>query len=554
MADLDPPDSDSSDAASRRKARRVQDRPAGARTFTFVTSQDDSRARSHAMRESWRKRKEQKQLQQQQSRPAPSSRRLVPKPSPAAKHDEEGSRISDPGTVSTSFDGQSQALTPMQWSEGSVSYADEHRQHPPGIAAQALTGMNHALAAVSLDPFDTFPVKLTARHHELLHHWLSTHAAMMFEQSPTTDFNPMRDVWFPLDLSNAASFNGMLAHSAAHLAYLRGEKHSMEVLKYKAEAVSLVNRWLQNEETALSDHTFAAVVRLLTFERYWGTEDLWKVHRSGLERMIQARGGMAALQGNWRLGLVLQLISLMAKPSWFYPSNNICEIADSLPYISSGATTGPTMDLRKLRSLWLISFIQDMRSLMGGSCRLHSEGLRRYPALYEAVSFLRTSFRQSQHTYTETFRTSPSEYDRIVCLFYIGVMLQESTSSSFRDVVASTSAPSWPVLPEKDDLAVLDSALDEARDFWAGSVRNLRSFLLEHFMSQSDNASRANYVVHMTEVLTSLSSEARIGVEKCLLNMFSGKFEKKDIYNVDNNVDEEEYWTVDSLLSSIHGG
>lgn len=146
---------------------------------------------------------------------------------------------------------------------------------------------------------------------------------MMFEQSPTVDFNPMRDVWFPLDLSNAASFNGMLAHSAAHLAYLRGEKHSMEVLKYKVEAVSLVNKWLRDESTMLSDHTFAAVVRLLTFEvvsmrsfsrcfanvvqRYWGTEDVWRVHRDGLERMIKARGGIAALQGNWRLGLVLQL-------------------------------------------------------------------------------------------------------------------------------------------------------------------------------------------------------------------------------------------------------
>ncbi|KAL1989037.1 hypothetical protein VTN96DRAFT_5800 [Rasamsonia emersonii] len=296
-------DSDGSDAAARRKSRREGvDRPAqvGARTFTFVTQQDDSRARSHAMRESWRKRKQQKLLQQSQSRSLPSSRRLVPKPAAAAatEQQEDVSRthtVSDPSTVSTTADDhQSQALTPMQWSadesatasHGDSSHPDEHRQQPLGVAAQALTGMNHALAAVSLDPFDTFPVRLTARHHELLHHCksqhacrhtpphavlltrlgLSTHAAMMFEQSPTVDFNPMRDVWFPLDLSNAASFNGMLAHSAAHLAYLRGEKHSMEVLKYKVEAVSLVNKWLQDESTMLSDHTFAAVVRLLTFE------------------------------------------------------------------------------------------------------------------------------------------------------------------------------------------------------------------------------------------------------------------------------------------------
>lgn len=88
----------------------------------------------------------------------------------------------------------------------------------------------------------------------------------MFDNSPSVEFNPMRDVWFPLDLSNAASFYGMMAHAAAHLAYLRGEKNSVEVLKFKSEATSLVNRWLSNSATMLSDHTFAAVVRLMTFE------------------------------------------------------------------------------------------------------------------------------------------------------------------------------------------------------------------------------------------------------------------------------------------------
>ena len=39
-----------------------------------------------------------------------------------------------------------------------------------GIPTQALTGMEHALGAGRLDPFDMFPVTLTAQHHKLLHH------------------------------------------------------------------------------------------------------------------------------------------------------------------------------------------------------------------------------------------------------------------------------------------------------------------------------------------------------------------------------------------------
>jgi hypothetical protein len=95
---------------------------------------------------------------------------------------------------------------------------------------------------------------------------------MMFEDLNPSRFNPMKDVWFPLDLSNASSFNCVMAHSAAHLAHLyagtaprRGIKSS-DALKYKAEAVRILRSWLVDPEKELSDDAFAAVTRLLTFE------------------------------------------------------------------------------------------------------------------------------------------------------------------------------------------------------------------------------------------------------------------------------------------------
>jgi hypothetical protein len=89
---------------------------------------------------------------------------------------------------------------------------------------------------------------------------------MMFEDLPTATFNPMRDVWFPLDLSNAASFNVIMAYAAAHLGRLHGIKASDEALKYKAEAVHIIRVWMDDPSRALSDEVFAAVIRLLTFE------------------------------------------------------------------------------------------------------------------------------------------------------------------------------------------------------------------------------------------------------------------------------------------------
>lgn len=101
---------------------------------------------------------------------------------------------------------------------------------------------------------------------------ISTHAAMMFADLNVTEFNPMKDVWFPLDLSNESSFNCIMAHSAAHLYHLyagtpprRGSK-SFDALKYKIEAVRILRFWLSDPKKELSDDAFAAVVRLLTFE------------------------------------------------------------------------------------------------------------------------------------------------------------------------------------------------------------------------------------------------------------------------------------------------
>jgi hypothetical protein len=36
--------------------------------------------------------------------------------------------------------------------------------------AESLINMDYVLSPLALDPFDTFPIHLTTRHHELLHH------------------------------------------------------------------------------------------------------------------------------------------------------------------------------------------------------------------------------------------------------------------------------------------------------------------------------------------------------------------------------------------------
>lgn len=92
------------------------------------------------------------------------------------------------------------------------------------------------------------------------------HAHVLHSGLEARTFTPFRDVWMPLDLSNAASFNGILAHAAADLFGLRGEGNRPEPLEYKTEAIEIINKWLGSTVTATKDEVFAGVVRLLTFE------------------------------------------------------------------------------------------------------------------------------------------------------------------------------------------------------------------------------------------------------------------------------------------------
>ncbi|KAE8356982.1 hypothetical protein BDV28DRAFT_126013 [Aspergillus coremiiformis] len=533
---MPPGDEKTSSPSSGRSLSHSSGAEDGGTRFAFVTDGNLASARSHAMREHWRQRQHRKQKPEDR-RP---QRKILPHIRSVEGSKPRPDRVS--GSVVKHHNTEDVYLLHQHsWTRiktNRTDYGNEQREvESLDLPAQALTGLNQALASSRLDPFEMFPVQLTSKHHKLLHHWLITHATMMFEDVAIPSFNPMKDVWFPLDLSNAASFYGIMAHSAAHLAQLytgmnpaKGTS-SIDALRYKAEAVRILSTWMADAEKSLSNDAFAAVLRLLTFERYWGTEEEWIVHRNGLQRMIEARGGIDKLHDNWRLELVVYLVSLMSRPTWFESSNNLSEISEQSSQTTASAAL---VDTQKVRCLWLISFIQDMRTLMAFSSRLYMDGLASYPALYDAVLLLRLNF----HLANETSFLA-SDYDRLACLFAICITMQESIS---RSPVTAAS----PALAIHNDMGLLDVALAASRNLWGTSVTSLRAFLHDHFVIYHPNGTaKIDYVMKMTDVLGHLSLEARRGVEKCLLNMLCRGREGNVWCLADDG------WTPDSLLSSV---
>ena len=242
----------------------------------------------------------------------------------------------------------------------------------------------------------------------------------------------------------------------------------------------------------------------------------------------------------------LRSVSLMSKPSWFDSSNNISEISEgALARADLHPFTGSTENLRRVRCLWLISFIQDIRTLMSCSSEFRSHGLALYIGVRDAVLLLQTdSQRQSNASLQDETCTRP-EFSRLACLFFISVLLQGSVSvhnASPSPAPDDTAAAP----PSLSDLAGLDIFLRVSRDKWEGSVENLHSALFSESPALPDGARKVDYVLQMTNVLGSMGAEARRGVEKCLLHILLPAKAREEESLFDDNL------TPDSLLSSLH--
>lgn len=221
-------------------------------------------------------------------------------------------------------------------------------------------------------------------------------------------------------------------------------------------------------------------------------------------------------------------VSLMSKPSWFESTNDLSEISEH----NSHSILGSTIDLQKMRCLWLLSFIQDMRNLVGMSSQLYMDGLLAFPSLYSAILLIRDDFMFQGQAYKTKYLAS--DYDRLACLFAISIMVQESVSMNF-------------ACPE-NELAVLDRSLQASCHDWVTSTHSLRSFLHSYFVNSHPKGSlKIEYVTQMTDVIKHLSLQAHRGIEKCLLNMLCRTREGRLPFYVDDG------GTPDSLLSSVHG-
>lgn len=226
----------------------------------------------------------------------------------------------------------------------------------------------------------------------------------------------------------------------------------------------------------------------------------------------------------------------MPKPSWFDCSNQIEELSGKNLATRLHPVLGDTANLHRIRCLWLLSFVQDLWTFRANSPEIHSHGTGQFPAIQESLRLLKLHLKQNEAGSIRHDVCTESEFTRLACLYFICILLQQSTSSS--------RAPANLSAPNHFDAQLVShfiTFLDSTRPQWQGSIDNLYMTLFSSFDAGAGTGLNMEYMRNMTGVMASMTGGVRYGVERCLLNILC----RTEI----NAFDEE--WTPDSLLSQI---
>ncbi len=205
--------------------------------------------------------------------------------------------------------------------------------------------------------------------------------------------------------------------------------------------------------------------------------------------------------------------------------------------MSRNHDTSSWQNLQRVRGLWLISFIQDMRTLRSSAAKFREYTLPSYTAIQDALELLKMdSQRGTPPLSSPEAACTDHELGRISCLLLISVLLHATLAS--HDISPSLAPYT---------LSGLDRYLQGRRPEWQDSVGGLHGVLFLDWMASPESAQTTNYIQQMAHVLGSLSSEARRGVERCLVSILHPTDDAGEKMHLD------ESWTPDLLLSSVHG-
>lgn len=227
----------------------------------------------------------------------------------------------------------------------------------------------------------------------------------------------------------------------------------------------------------------------------------------------------------------------MTRPSWFDSSNQLREISQHPG--SAHPILGNLRNLYRTRCLWLLSFIQDMRTFMGHSPEIYEHGLVHYTYIRDALLVVKSDLYLYDGDTVVEGQIDERERVRLACLFYICVMLQGGVSHF------EAGSPMPVDFHHSYSIISFDQCLARNYAEWQGSAQNLFECIYHGTIATQTPSSRLRYALDLTDILSSMSAKARRGVERCMLQILYHALTERTTIDYD--------WTLDSLLACIEG-
>jgi len=113
----------------------------------------------------------------------------------------------------------------------------------------------------------------------------------------------LRSRWFPMVMTEAATFQVIILLAASHFALLQpSSNHGPSLLQLKSKAISFVRNGLASDGP--SDQLIGAVAKMASYEAMFGDQASFEKHMAGLLKMIEMRGGLSSLGLNGMLARI----------------------------------------------------------------------------------------------------------------------------------------------------------------------------------------------------------------------------------------------------------
>ncbi|KAG4440208.1 hypothetical protein IFR05_004287 [Cadophora sp. M221] len=188
-------------------------------------------------------------------------------------------------SVIVQIDDQESRAEASKWHAPEPTIVESNLRQPPEYDIRNVLRPESLPTGSGIDPFNTLPPSRSPRTQVLLYHAtrgvLSSHL-----------MGQLRTEWLAIATQDAAMFHVALSHYAGNYGLVHQESDPVEALRFRMEAMRLVNQRLGHAEMALADGTLGTVASLSSYEATNGSLTAISTHMKGLQRLVTLRGGL----------------------------------------------------------------------------------------------------------------------------------------------------------------------------------------------------------------------------------------------------------------------